>query len=527
MCYRAPVSDAPSPYRLLARRLELLVRARYPVIYLLSAEESRVTALAERVARKRKKPLFVWSATTGLVEGGTSLESERTRRQPTRDPLAALDRVVDDTQPGVYVFYDLHPYLDAARYPAVVRRLREVALHLRRSAKTIMLVSPVLALPVELAKEVTVFDVPLPERDELGELLDELTSSLQLDPPLGPDTRERLIDAARGLTLTEASNVLARLVVGEGGLSADHARAVYAEKRQILRASGLLDYIEPTLDLEGVGGLSILKRWLAERRLAFSQEAREFGLPSPRGLLLVGVQGCGKSLCAMAVGASWQLPLLRLDVGRLFGGVVGESERNVREALAIADSLAPCVLWIDELDKAFASGGSKDGGTAARVLGRLLTWMQEKTSPVFVLATANDVSGLPPELLRKGRFDELFFVDLPTAHERQQILAVHLTRRGRDPQRYDLRALGEASDGFSGAELEQAVIDGLFTAFQAGRELADEDIRQALNRSVPLSRTMAEPIEALRRWADGRARCASTDLRRVGGQSTAVFNRPS
>jgi AAA+ superfamily predicted ATPase len=497
----------------LVAQLELLVRARYPLLYLVSAEEDRVRRLVARVARRRSKPLQIWTETAGLVPAGTSLETGGRREPGSADPQLALEQVLHAEEAGIYLFHDLHPYL-AGRHSGVVRRLREVALWLRRSAKTVMLCSPLLVVPPELEKDLTVIDVPLPRREDLAALLDEVAAHLADGLQLPAEQRDALIDAARGLTATEFENVLARLVVSCGTIAGHHAAAVYAEKQQILRKSQLLDYIEPDVDLEAVGGLEALKQWLTGRRLAFSAGAHQFGLPAPRGLLLVGVQGCGKSLCAKAVGASWSLPLLRLDVGRMFAGLVGASERNIRGALAIADSLAPAVLWIDELDKAFAaaSRSSGDGGTAARVLATLLTWMQEKHTPVFVLATANDVTLLPPELLRKGRFDELFFVDLPALHERAAIASVQLVRRGRDPSLFALDEIAHRADGFSGAEIEQAVIDGLFAAFQANRELTTVDITQALTDAIPLSRTMAESLQQLRRWADGRARPASRPL---------------
>jgi len=301
--------------------------------------------------------------------------------------------------------------------------------------------------------------------------------------------------------------------VGLGGrLDASAARTILQEKRQIVRKCGVLEFVDADADLDRVGGLELLKAWLGTRARAFSARARGFGLPAPRGVLLVGVQGCGKSLCAKAVSRSWNLPLLRFDLGRVFGSLVGSSEENVRRAIAVAESVAPAILWIDEIDKGFAgvqSSGASDGGTTARVLSTLLTWFNEKTRPVFVVATANDVTQLPPELLRKGRLDELFFVDLPTAEERAQVLAIQLARRGRVPDAFDLPQLARLAPGFSGAELEEAVISGLYDAFGQGVELTTAHLATALRETVPLSRTMSERLEALRSWADGRARPAS------------------
>jgi SpoVK/Ycf46/Vps4 family AAA+-type ATPase len=286
---------------------------------------------------------------------------------------------------------------------------------------------------------------------------------------------------------------------------------VFSEKQQIIRKSGLLEYYESHELLEHVAGLENLKQWLVKRGLAFSDRAAEFGLPAPRGLLLLGVQGCGKSLCAKAASSLWKLPLLRLDIGRMFGSLVGSSEENMRRAIQTAESVAPGVLWVDEIDKAFsgAGGAAGDGGASARVFGTFLTWLSEKTSPVFVIATANDIRNLPPELLRKGRLDEIFFVDLPNEAERQEVFRIHLERRGRDPQKFDLAELSRRSEGFSGAEIEEAIVSGLFDAFSRGTDLDQLTIISCLAETVPLSKTMNEELGRLRAWAQGRARPAT------------------
>jgi len=287
---------------------------------------------------------------------------------------------------------------------------------------------------------------------------------------------------------------------------------VFAEKQQIIRKNGLLEYYATQETFANVGGLSVLKEWLSKRAVAFTAEARDFGLPPPKGILMLGVQGCGKSLCAKAVSSLWQLPLLRFDMGRMFGSLVGSSEENVRRAIAVAESVAPAILWVDEIDKAFAGSqgsGSTDGGTTARVFGTFLTWLSEKTAPVFVVATANDISQLPPELLRKGRLDEIFFVDLPAPEERAAIFRIHLLKRGRDPAKFDLVALAEASRDFSGAEIEEAIISALFDAFYAKEHLATALVLVALAQTVPLAKTMDEQINRLRSWTEGRARNAS------------------
>jgi len=498
-----------------AREIETLIRARYPLLYIVSAEEARMQELLVDIAQRRQKRVFEWSVSTGVVPAGTSIQSQKHRNAPTRDPLLALDQVIDQVEPALFVFKDFHPFLAKSNH-AVVRKLKEIALQLKNSFKTIILVSPVLEIPVELEKEITVLNFPLPAREDLSALLDKIVEDLkqvkQVKIELDDAGRERLLQAALGLTLGEAENVFAKIIVKDGRLSGEDVNEVLAEKQQIIRKSGLLEYYATNETFSHVGGLAVLKEWLQKRAVAFSAEAHAFGLPAPKGILLLGVQGCGKSLCAKAVSCLWQLPLLRFDMGRMFGSLVGSSEENVRRAIAVAESVAPAILWVDEIDKAFAGAqgsGVSDGGTTARVFGTFLTWLSEKTAPVFVVATANDISQLPPELLRKGRFDEIFFVDLPTADERREIFGIHLAKRGRDAGQFDLEALIAASESFSGAEIEQAIISALYDAFYARNELTAEHVLEALCQAVPLARTMDEHIDRLRKWAVGRARHAS------------------
>src|SRR5262245_9336097 len=431
--------------------IETLIRARYPILYVISSEEMRVQHLVVEIAKKRQKKVFEWSYSTGIVPAGTSIQSQKHRNAATKDPLVALDQVIDQVEPAIFIFKDFHPFLTKNNF-AITRKLKEIALHLKSSYKTILLVSPVLEVPTELEKEVTVLNFPLPARDDLAALLDKIIDEVrqfkQVKIELDDVGRERLLQAALGLTLGEAENVFAKLIVKDERLSGDDVAEVFAQKQQIIRKSGLLEYYTTEETFSHVGGLSMLKDWLNKRAVAFTHEARDFGLPAPKGILLLGVQGCGKSLCAKAVSSLWQLPLLRFDMGRMFGSLVGSSEENARRAISIAESVAPAILWVDEIDKAFAGAqhsGGTDGGTAARVFGTFLTWLSEKSAPVFVVATANDISQLPPELLRKGRFDEIFFVDLPSAEERAAVLRIHLGKRGRDTAAFDVQALVEAS----------------------------------------------------------------------------------
>jgi hypothetical protein len=495
--------------------IETLIRARYPILYIITNEEMRVQNLLVEIAAKRQKKVFEWTFSNGIVPAGTSIQSQKNRNASTKDPLAALDQVIEQVEPAIYLFKDFHPFLTKNNF-AIIRKLKDIAQHLKNSFKTIVLISPVMEIPAELDKEITVINFPQPTKEDLGAMLDKIVAEVsdrkQIQIDLDDQGRDRLLQAALGLTLGEAENVFAKIIVKEQRLSGDYVNEVFAEKQQIIRKSGLLEYYATEDDFSSVGGLTVLKDWLNKRSVAFTDEARAFGLPAPKGILLLGVQGCGKSLCAKAVSRLWQLPLLRFDMGRMFGSLVGSSEENVRRAIAVAESVAPAVLWVDEIDKAFVgsqSSGATDGGTTARVFGTFLTWLSEKDAPVFVVTTANDVSQLPPELLRKGRLDEIFYVDLPNEEEREEIFRIHLAKRGRDPKNFDLKAMVGASTDLSGAEIEEAIISALYDAFYTKQELATGHVLGTLGQTVPLAKTMSEKISAQRNWAAGRARNAS------------------
>ena len=514
----------PTPRRLSAHEeLEVLIRARYPVIYVVSWEEERVERCLREIAEKREKNLYVWTVTQGIVKSGLEPQQTKVGSGNTADPLAALDAVIQQVQPAIYLFKDFHRFTADERCNlTVIRRLRDVAYHLRDTYKSLVIVAPSLKISQELAKDVTVVEFGLPRIEDFDQLLDRIiddvkdTPQVQID--LNADSRERLLHAAGGLTLKEAENVFAKTLVLNGKLDADDVSVIFSEKQQIIKKSGLLEYYEATEDFCNVAGLDNLKQWLTKRRVAFSDRAARFGLSSPRGVMLLGVQGCGKSLCAKAVASLWNVPLLRFDVGQMFSSLVGSSEENVRRAILTAESVAPVILWIDEIDKALAgsaaSAGS-DGGTSTRVFGTILTWLSEKSSPVFVICTANEIAHLPPELLRKGRLDEIFFVDLPSENERVEILRIHLKKRSRDPAKFDVAMLARASDGFSGAEIEEAIISALFDAFSGQVELSTELIHKSMAETVPLSKTMNEEMSRLRNWASGRARPASTRQVRI------------
>ena len=490
--------------------LDTLIRARYPLIYLVSWEEQRIDALLQDLAQQHGKSLLTWSVTRGLrrVGGARTLMTDG-----SRDPVEALHTIARLNEPSLVVLKDFHPFLTE---PATVRALRELAQDLKSTYTTVILLSPVLTIPVELEKEISVLDVPLPTFRDLFQLLKEIVAVVRQGNKARIDlTRaqaEQLIKAAQGLTLSEAENAFAKAIANDGVLNEDDIRLVLEEKRQVIRKSGLLEFVPVEDDLGAVGGLGELKEWLNGRAGSFSEPARKFGLPSPKGLLLLGVQGCGKSLTAKAIARQWALPLLRLDLGRIFSPLIGSSEENLRRAIGVAESVSPAVLWIDEIEKGLSGGSGAlvtDSGVSARVFGTLLTWLQEKTAPVFVVATCNRIESLPPELLRKGRFDELFFIDLPSSEERREIFRIHLQRRQRDPLGFALDELAAHSEGFSGAELEQAIIAGLHHAFAEGGELTQEHVLRALRESFPLSATMGDEISRLREWSRNRTRPAS------------------
>jgi SpoVK/Ycf46/Vps4 family AAA+-type ATPase len=397
----------------------------------------------------------------------------------------------------------------------VIRWLRDAIASFKDNQKTIVLMSPVQQIPIELEKEVVVLDFPMPNMGELDRVLSrQLESNRQRK--ISTQTREKLLKAALGLTKDEAQKVYRKAQVTAGRLTEAEVEIVLSEKKQLIRRNGILEYIEDDETIDSVGGLEELKRWLKQRSNAFSERAREYGLPQPKGMLILGVPGCGKSMIAKTTSRLWGLPLLRLDIGRVYdGSMVGRSEANLRSALKTAESISPVILFIDELDKAFAgSAGSadSDGGTSSRIFGSFLTWMQEKKSPVFVMATANRVERLPGEFLRKGRFDEIFFVDLPNHEERQDIFKIHLSKRRKDILRFDLDQLAKVSEGFSGAEIEQAVIAAMYEAFAQDREFTQLDIIAAIKSTLPLSKTMTEQVTALRDWARQRARPAASSL---------------
>ncbi|XRQ12091.1 AAA family ATPase [Actinomadura welshii] len=491
--------------------LNLYLRARVPMIVLVTVEEQRALDVLDEVRVGRdasaRSDLVTWDIAQGLV-------SRDGRRMPAAaTPDAVLDKIAEQARGNpdrkdLYVLKDFHEFWH--RSPAVKRKLRNLAHGLVSTYSSLVVTTHTADVPAELGDDVVVLDMPPPGLAELRADLDALIAQTKVECDLTQHGRTRLAQAALGLTAAQARRAFSKAIVRDKVLDELDIPAVLEEKKAVIRASQALEFYSADETPDDVGGLELLKEWLALRESAFGEDAAGFGLPAPKGMALIGIPGTGKSLTAKMISGLWRLPLLRLDAGALFGSLVGESEARLRQALHIAEVVSPCVLWIDEIEKSLATGGL-DGGTSQRVFGTILTWMQEKTAPVFVVATANDVAALPPETLRRGRFDEVFFLDLPTESERRQIFTVHLRKRRRDPAAFDVMRLARLADGCVGAEIEQAVIDALYRAFADGpRDITTDDVAAAVRRLVPLSRSQRERIEDLRTWLrDGRAQSAS------------------
>ncbi|MBN3041155.1 MAG: AAA family ATPase [Candidatus Omnitrophica bacterium] len=493
------------------KEIDILIRARYPILYVVSFEEERVLELFSDLAAPRNKEIFVWTVTGGIAKYDEPAKADSS----TADPLAALNFIDRQNNPAIFILKDFHPFMTDH---TIIRKLRDLIYKLKSTYATLVIVSPVLSVPAELEKDIVMVEFDLPGKEELGRLMDEIVEAVSkshnVKIDIEGDVRDKLITAALGLTLNEAENAFARAIVVDKCLGPEDVDKILTEKEQVIRKSGILEYYRTNENIKNVGGLELLKDWINKRSLAFSDKAKDFGLPRPKGILLIGVQGCGKSLTCKSIASLWKMPLLRFDVGRVFSGIVGSSEENMRRAIKAAESVAPVILWIDEIEKSLSgvqSSNFSDAGTSARVFSTFLTWLQEKTKPVFVVATANNIDMLPPELLRKGRFDEIFFVDLPSLDERKEIFSIHIDKRKRDSKNFNLDLLAQESEGFSGAEIEQAVISGLFEAFVSGADLTTADISKDLKSTVPLSKTMRERVEVLRSWAKTRARPASSD----------------
>ena len=505
--------------------LRTLIRSSHPLVVIETVEEERVLALLQSVTAQERMPLFEWSITRGL----TRADEGATLSKMTATPLAVLQHLHGLTVEAVFWLKDLGPHLQD---PAVCRQLREVAAIYSRSRATCLLTGQPITLPMDLDKIAVRLELKLPDRDELQSMLRGLLQSLGPRTSArprsttlvhsmltsisetkaadnGPTTHasDAILRALQGMTLHQARQIIAQCIVERGSLSPGDVQTILQRKVQAIKDGGLLEYYPVEDNRFELGGFTNLKSWLDRAQVGFTAEAKALNLTPPRGIMLVGVPGCGKSLAAKAIAREWKLPLLKLDAGRLFDKFVGESEKNFRKAIEMAESLSPIVLWIDEIEKAMVAGGGSgdaDAGLSRRLFGAFLTWLQEKKQDVFVVATANNLSSLPPELLRKGRFDEIFFVDLPDDTERESIWKIHLGLRKQDSKAFDLSKIVSASDGFSGSEIEQAVVAALYRALHQKAPLTTDLLIEELTQTVPLSVTRREDIDALRQTAEGR-----------------------
>src|SRR5580704_3650327 len=508
-------------------RLKVLINSSTPIVVMETVEEVCAMSLVRTACSELSLPVFEWTIADGLVRCGTDVAGQvlsatgsgagvapKTAVYNTTDPVQALANMESMTLEAVFVLKDFHRHMDN---PVVVRRLRDVGQKFSANRRTLVLTAPTIEMPPELASLVEFLDLPLPDQPRLREIIRETytrmagnhTLKLQLDS----DGVDAMAANLRGLTEEEAERAISQTVIARLALSPDCVTDVLEAKKAALQRSELLEFVNATDNMASIGGLDNLKTWLAQRRGSWSAHARDFGLDAPKGVIILGIQGCGKSLCARAVAGEWQLPLVKFDTAAIYDKYIGETEKRIQKVFKVAEGLAPCVLWIDELEKVFAGSGpdsaSADAGVSSRLLASFLSWMQDRKAPVFVAATCNNVTALPPELIRKGRFDELFFVDLPNQAERKQVLSIQLTRRKRSPSEFDLEQVAAAAKGYSGAEIDAAVQSALYAAFAEKKPLTTQFLLDALAQTVPLSVTRAEEIRALREWARTRAVPAS------------------
>ncbi len=516
-------------------QLSRLFRARFPYIYLTTWEEDRAIGLIKKIAGSEKlirvpREVYIWTQTNGFMLDGKKIDG-------TNSADKAIDFIRDCSKNAVFVMCDFHVYFGVKGRQVdynVVRRLRDSIGELKTSKfrKNVIFLASELLIPETMQKEITIVDMPLPTLEEIKAKLNKMiTQNKQIDTSeLNEEAKERLCKAALGLTLQEAENAFALAMVNDGKIDGQDLSVILSEKMQVIKKTGILEFINTDIKIADVGGLENLKNWLKKRNNSWSESAKQYCLPAPKGVLITGVPGCGKSLTAKAMSAVWQLPLLKLDFGKIFSGIVGSSEENMRKAIKTAEAVAPSILWVDEIEKSLSGLNSNgDSGTSSRIFGTFLTWMQEKTAPVFVIATANNINSLPAELLRKGRFDEIFFVDLPTMREREEIFKLHLSKRLKDKdvssklQLNDelYKQLAQMTEGFVGAEIEQVVITALYEAFFNKRPLEFSDLTNTIKNVVPLSVTQKEQILAIRQWANIRAVAATKkdDMAEYSSQS--------
>ena len=516
-------------------RLKVLIDSSTPIVVMETVEEVRAVRMARAACSALNLAVFEWTIASGLARSGSgSLESRLEQPIPggyhagtvddvaesakalydSREPAKMLANLEGITIEAAFILKDLHRHMDD---PVVVRRLRDVGQKFATNRRTVILTAPKISIPDELASLVEFLELPIPDRQRLRQIIDEVlvrvSKTHTLQRRLDPGGLDAMAENLRGLTEEEAERAISQALVSRYALCPEIVTDVLEAKKALLKRSEMLDFVEASDTLAGVGGLDNLKRFLAQRRGSWEEQARDFGLDPPRGVIILGVQGCGKSMCARAIAGEWKLPLVKFDTAAVYDKYIGETEKRIQKVFKVAEGLAPCVLWIDELEKVFAGSGpdsaSADAGVSSRLLASFLSWMQDRKAPVFVAATCNNVNALPPELIRKGRFDELFFVDLPSQAERKQIFAIQLGKRKRNPADFNLDQVAAAAGGFSGAEIESVVQTALYAAYSQKQQLTTQHLLAAIQATVPLSTTRAEEIEALREWAEKRAVPAS------------------
>jgi SpoVK/Ycf46/Vps4 family AAA+-type ATPase len=514
-------------------RLKILLNSSTPIVVMETVEEMRAVRLVRVACSSLSLATFEWSIASGLVRcesdvgelvpesghfaAGATAHDAHDGVQAlynSKEPAQALSNLEAMSVEAAFVLKDFHRHMDD---PVVVRRLRDVGQKFSTNRRTVIITAPSITIPLELGSLVEFLELPLPDKQRLRQIIDETSvrvgKTRTLKRTLDPAGLDAMANNLRGLTEEEADRAVSQAIVTRYGVTAETVTDVLEAKKELLRRSGMLEFIDASENLAAVGGLDNLKVWLAQRRGTWEDSARDFGLEPPRGVIVLGVQGCGKSMCARAIAGEWKLPLVKFDTAAIFDKYIGETEKRIQKVFRVAEGLAPCVFWIDELEKIFAGSGpdsaSVDAGVSSRILAAFLSWMQDRKAPVFVAATCNNVSALPPELIRKGRFDELFFVDLPNQAERKQIFAIHLARRKRNPVEFDLDRVAAAAKGYSGAEIDAAVQTALYAAFSSKQSVNTQGLLDALKATVPLSTTRSEEIQALRQWARLRAVPAS------------------
>lgn len=489
--------------------LQVFIKSKINILQIVTYEWQRLYGFLVGIANESNLNLYRWSVVSGLYRWHSDKMIFEKSNEEQTDPIEILNWFKEQRD-IILLLEDFHPFLKDEHFE-IIRNIKEIC-RIDNKNSVLILHTPYIVRIKDLQKEIPLLELPLPKEETLKALLDSIIENLEFDNRPKNDEIDDIVSASKGLSIMEAEITYKKIIALKNRLTKYEIPLIVKEKEQIIKKSGVLEYYHPEGNFKEIGGLDNLKQWLKKRGKAFSKDAKDFGLTSPKGVLLLGVPGCGKSLVSKTIANEWNLPLLKFDLASVFGSLVGESEANMKEALSLADTISPSILWIDEIEKGLSGvGSSSDGGVSSKIFGMLLNWMQEKNSEVFVIATANDISSIPPELLRKGRFDEIFFVDLPNATERKEIFEIHIKKINRDIKNFDIDKLVENSKGFSGAEIEEAIKEALFIAYDLKRDLKTEDILKALKDTFPLSKTMARTINELRKWAKIRARFASNE----------------